>query len=400
MAVIDKEKLSQVQKENYELLMQTLGDKASENLLILPGLCDVHVHFREPGFEYKETIETGAKASSHGGFTQVCTMPNLNPVPDSLENLNVQLAKIKETAKISVYPLGSITVGEKGESLSNFEELAPFVAGFSDDGRGVQSASLMEEAMLKAKSLNKIIVAHCEDNSLLSGGVIHDGEYAKKFGIKGISSASEYSHVLRDIELLKKTGAKYHVCHVSTKESVEAIRKAKKDGIDITCETAPHYLLMDDMMLKREGRFKMNPPIRSKEDKQSLIEGILDGTIDMIATDHAPHSKEEKSKGLEKSAFGIVGIETSFPIMYSYFVKRGILSLEKLLELMVYNPVERFNLSKDYGFTAWEVETPYYIDSSKFLSKGKATPLDGVKVYGKNLATVYGGKVVYKAEEI
>ncbi len=400
MANFDIKNLSKSQQKDYEVLKQTLGEKFSESLLILPAFCDVHVHFREPGFEYKETIETGSNASAHGGFTQVCTMPNLKPVPDSLENLKVQLEKIKETSRISVYPLGSITVGQKGEKLSNFEELAPFVAGFSDDGRGVQTASLMEEAMLKAKSLDKIIVAHCENNSLLSGGVIHDGEFAKNNGFKGISSASEYSHVIRDIELLKKTGAKYHVCHVSTKESVEAIRKAKSEGVDITCETAPHYLLMDDMTLKKEGRFKMNPPIRSKEDRHALIEGVLDGTIDMIATDHAPHSKEEKSKGLTNSAFGIVGIETSFPIMYSYFVKKGVLSLEKLLKLMVYNPIERFNLSADTGLVAWDVETPYYIDSNKFLSKGKATPFDGMKVYGKNLVCVYNGRVIYKDEEI
>lgn len=384
-------------QKDYALMKDVLGDRL-EKLLVIPGLCDVHVHFREPGFEYKETIETGSLSAVRGGFTQVCTMPNLKPVPDSLKNLQFQLKKIKENAKISVYPLGSISKEQEGSELACFTELAPFVCGYSDDGRGVQSKELMEKAMQEAVRNKKIIVAHCEDNSL-TGGVVHDGVFAKTNGLRGISSSCEYSHILRDIELLRQTGAKYHVCHVSAKESVEAIRQAKKEGLDITCETAPHYLFFDDTALKDEGRFKMNPPIRSKEDRSALIEGIKDGTIDMIATDHAPHSREEKSKGLVGSVFGIVGLETSFPVMYTYFVKSGIITLEKLLELMVYNPIKRFNLSHNTGFSVWDVDNPYCIDSSKFLSKGKATPFDGVKVFGKNLLTVYNGEIVYKSEE-
>ena len=300
------------------------------DFVCLPGFADVHVHLREPGFFYKETIESGTRASARGGFTDVCSMPNLNPVPDSYDNLKLQLDIIKKDALIGVHPFGSITKKEMGEELSDMEDMAPFVAGFSDDGRGVQSEEMMISAMEKAKSLNKIIVAHCEDNSLLNGGYIHDGEYARKNNHKGICSESEWGPIQRDIELIKKTGCSYHVCHISTKESVDLIRKAKKDGVDITCETGPHYLLLNDMNLKEEGRFKMNPPIRSEEDRLALIEGIKDGTIDMIATDHAPHSSEEKSKGLKDSLMGVVGIETSFPLMYTNFVKTGMLSLENL----------------------------------------------------------------------
>lgn len=397
--VIGSDNLNENFQKDYALIKDVFGDRL-ENLLVIPGLCDVHVHFREPGFEYKETIETGSKAAARGGFTQVCTMPNLKPVPDSLKNLQPQLEKIKENSKISVYPLGSISKEQKGKELACFEELAPFVCGYSDDGRGVQSKELMKKAMQEAVRLNKVIVAHCEDNSLLMpGGVIHDGVFAKTNGLNGISSAGEYSHILRDIELLRETGAKYHVCHVSAKESVEAVRQAKKEGLDITCETAPHYLFFEDAALKNEGRFKMNPPIRSKEDRLALIEGIKDGTVDMIATDHAPHGREEKSKGLVGSVFGIVGLETSFPVMYSYFVKSGIITLEKLLELMVYNPIKRFDLSHNTGFSVWDVENPYCIDSSEFLSKGKATPFEGVRVFGKSLLTVYNGEIVYKSEE-
>ena len=293
----------------------------SPDYAVFPGFCDVHVHFREPGFSYKETIATGSKASARGGYTAVCTMPNLNPVPDSVDNLHMQLQLIEDTACIHVYPYGAITVGEKGEVLADLEGMAPNVIGFSDDGRGVQSDEMMRCAMLRANALGKMIVAHCEDNSLLRGGYIHDGEYAKAHGHRGICSESEWGQIARDLRLAKETGVKYHVCHISTKESVDIIRKAKAEGVDVTCETGPHYLVMDDSMLEEEGRFKMNPPIRSKEDRDALIEGILDGTIDMIATDHAPHSAEEKAKGLEKSAFGIVGIETAFPIMYTHFVK-------------------------------------------------------------------------------
>ncbi len=368
----------------------------SPDYAVFPGFCDVHVHFREPGFSYKETIATGSMASARGGYTAVCTMPNLNPVPDSLEHLNLQRKLIEDSACIHVYPYGSITVEEKGEALADLEGMAPHVIGFSDDGRGVQSEDMMRTAMLRAKALGKMIVAHCEDNSLLRGGYIHDGEYAAAHGHRGICSESEWGQIARDLELVKETGVKYHVCHISTKESVEIIRKAKAEGVDVTCETGPHYLVMDDSMLEEEGRFKMNPPIRSKEDRDALIEGILDGTIDMIATDHAPHSAEEKGRGLEKSAFGIVGIETAFPIMYTHFVKTGRMTMEQLLKLLVTNPRERFGIPMGNDFSVWDLNAEYAIDPAEFLSMGKATPLAGWKVFGRCMATVCDGKVVYK----
>ena len=368
----------------------------NERYIVFPGFCDVHVHFREPGFSYKETIKTGSLAAARGGYTAVCTMPNLNPVPDSAETLKQQLDIIKADACIDVFPYGAITKREMGKELSDMEDMARDVIAFSDDGRGVQSDDMMRDAMKKAKSLGKMIVAHCEDNSLLQGGYIHDGEYAKLHGHRGICSESEYGPIARDIELVKKSGCSYHVCHISTKESVEIIRQAKRDGVDITCETGPHYLLMDDMNLKEEGRFKMNPPIRSKADKEALIEGILDGTIDMIATDHAPHSAEEKSKGLEKSAFGVVGIETAFPLMYTYFVKTGIITMEKLMELMSLNPMKRFNIPLGNSFTVWDLEKEYKIDPAQFVSKGKATPFEGWKVNGECMLTVSGGQVAYR----
>ena len=369
----------------------------SPRYVVFPGFCDVHVHFREPGFSYKETIATGSRASARGGYTAVCTMPNLNPVPDSVEHLNIQKKLIEDSACIHVYPYGAITVGEKGEELADLEGMAPHVAGFSDDGRGVQSDEMMRQAMIRAKALGKIIVAHCEDNSLLRGGYIHDGEYAKAHGHRGICSESEWGQIARDLQLVKETGCAYHVCHISTKESVDIIRKAKAEGLDVTCETGPHYLVMDDSMLQEEGRFKMNPPIRSKADRDALIEGILDGTIDMIATDHAPHSAEEKSRGLEKSAFGIVGIETAFPIMYTHFVKTGRMNLEKLVELLAINPRKRFGISLGCDYTIWDLEAEYAIDPEEFLSMGKATPLAGWKVFGRCMATVCDGKIVYKA---
>ena len=298
-----------------------LSDLDSSRYAVFPGFCDVHVHFREPGFSYKETIATGSYASARGGYTAVCTMPNLNPVPDSVENLAIQKKLIEDSACIHVYPYGAITVGEKGEVLADLEGMAPDVIGFSDDGRGVQSDDRMRQAMLRAKALNKLIVAHCEVNDLLRGGYIHAGAYAAAHGHRGICSESEWVQIARDLELAKQIGVKYHVCHISTKESVDIIRKAKAAGVDVTCETGPHYLVMDDSMLREEGRFKMNPPLRSREDREALVAGILDGTIDMIATDHAPHSAEEKAKGLEKSAFGVVGIETALPILYTYLVK-------------------------------------------------------------------------------
>ena len=369
----------------------------SPDYAIFPGFCDVHVHFREPGFSYKETIATGSLASARGGYTAVCTMPNLNPVPDSVEHLNLQRNLIEDTACIHVYPYGAITVGEKGETLADLEGMAPHVIGFSDDGRGVQSDDMMRAAMLRAKALGKMIVAHCEDNSLLRGGYIHDGAYAAAHGHRGICSESEWGQIARDLKLVKETGVKYHVCHISTKESVDIIRKAKAEGVDVTCETGPHYLVMDDSMLEEEGRFKMNPPIRGKEDRDALIEGILDGTIDMIATDHAPHSAEEKGKGLEKSAFGIVGIETAFPIMYTHFVKTGRMTMEKLLQLLVTNPRERFGIPMGNDFSIWDLNAQYAIDPAEFVSMGKATPLAGWKVFGKCMATVCDGKIVYKA---
>ena len=370
----------------------------SPRFAVFPGFCDVHVHFREPGFSYKETIGTGSLASARGGYTAVCTMPNLNPVPDSLEHLKMQLDLIENSACIHVYPYGAITVGEKGETLADLEAMAPYVAGFSDDGRGVQSAQMMEQAMLRAKSLGKIIVAHCEDNSLLRGGYIHDGSYAKAHNHRGICSESEWGQIARDLELVAKTGVSYHVCHISTKESVELIRQAKAQGLDVTCETGPHYLVMDDSMLQEDGRFKMNPPLRSLEDRDALVQGILDGTIDMIATDHAPHSAEEKAKGLEKSAFGVVGIETAFPILYTYLVKPGILTMDRLVELLCINPRKRFGLSLGCDYSVWDLEASYTIDPKDFLSQGKATPFTGWQVNGQCMATVCDGKLVYKAK--
>ncbi|MBE5820287.1 MAG: dihydroorotase [Clostridiales bacterium] len=368
---------------------------------LLPGLIDVHVHLREPGFIYKETVETGSMAGAKGGYTSICAMPNLNPVPDSMENLKIELEAIEKTANINVYPYGAITKEEKGEELSDMEEMSKYIIAFSDDGKGIQEENMMLEAMNKAKELNKIIAAHCEVNALLNNGYIHDGEYAKIHGHRGICSESEWKEIERDIELAKKTGVKYHVCHISTKESVELIRKAKKAHVDITCETGPHYLILDDMMLQEDGRFKMNPPIRSKEDRQALIEGILDGTIDMIATDHAPHSEEEKSKGLEKSVMGIVGLETAFPLLYTYFVKEGIISLEKLVELMNTNPRERFEIGTEIkvgekaDLTVYDLNEKYIIDSNNFASKGKSTPFNGYEVFGKCKMTMVGGKIIF-----
>ena len=362
---------------------------------VFPTFCDVHVHLREPGFSYKETIESGTKAAAHGGYSDVFSMPNLNPVPDSKENLNKQLELIKENAVINVHPLASITKRQMGEELSDFEDLGKAIA-FSDDGRGVQSEALMEKAMLKAKSLGKIIVAHCEDNSLLNGGYIHDGEYAKLHSHRGICSESEWGPIVRDLKLAEKTGCKYHVCHISCKESVEAIRQAKARGVDVTCETAPHYLVFNDMDLQEDGRFKMNPPIRSEEDRIALIEGIKDGTIDMIATDHAPHSAEEKSRGLEKSAMGVVGLETAFPVLYTNLVKKGIITLERLIELMAIAPRKRFGLKDTNDFCVYDLNEEYTVNPDEFLSQGRATPFKDNKVFGKCKLTVVNGKIVYK----
>ena len=377
-------------------LADEVASLASSEYVFLPGFCDVHVHFREPGFSYKETIETGSKASAKGGYTAVCTMPNLNPVPDSVANLQLQKRLIEEQAVIHVYPYGAITVGEKGEELANLEGMAPDVIGFSDDGRGVQSDDMMRQAMLRAKELNKMIVAHCEVNELLRGGYIHDGEYAKAHGHKGICSASEYEQIARDLKLVEEIGCKYHVCHISTKESVDIIRKAKARGVDVTCETGPHYLVMDDSFLQEHGRFKMNPPLRSAEDRKALVEGLLDGTIDMIATDHAPHSAEEKGKGLAGSAFGVVGIETAFPVLYTHLVKPGVLTMEKLVQLLAINPRKRFDIPMGKDFTVWDLNKEFTVDPETFLSKGKATPFEGWPLQGECVLTVCDGKIAYK----
>ena len=376
------------------------------NKYIFPGFIDVHVHLREPGFLYKETIATGTQAAAHGGYTAVCSMPNLNPSPDSVENLKIQLDAIKKDACITVLPFGTITEKGLGEKLSDMEGMANDVAGFSDDGRGVQSEEMMLAAMKKAKSLNKIISAHCEDNSLLKGGYIHDGEYAKAHGHRGICSESEWGPIKRDVELVKKTGCAYLVCHISTKESVELIRQAKKQGLDVTCETGPHYLVLSDKDLQEDGRFKMNPPLRSEQDRLALIEGLCDGTIDMIATDHAPHSAEEKAQGLEKSLMGVVGIETAFPILYTKLVKTNIISLEKLISLMCDNPRKRFNIGsaiksgEPADFTVFDLDEAYKIDADDFLSKGKSSPFIGEEVFGKCLLTMHRGEIIWKDKNI
>lgn len=372
---------------------------AVENYIIVPGLCDVHVHFREPGFSYKETIASGSAAAAHGGYTAVCTMPNLDPVPDSAEHLQVQLDAIKRGAAIRVLPYGAITVGEKGEKLADMEAMSDKVCAFSDDGKGVQNDEMMREAMAAAKRLGKIIAAHCEDNSLLFGGYIHDGEYARMHGHRGISSASEYKQIERDLRLAEETGCAYHVCHISTKESVELIRQAKAHGVDVTSETAPHYLVLCDEDMQEDGRFKMNPPLRSREDKKALIEGINDGTIDMIATDHAPHSAEEKGRGLEKSLMGIVGLETAFPVLYTELVTKNIITLDRLVELMSFKPKERFGIDTNNDFAVFDISEAYKIDPEDFLSMGRATPFAGREVFGRCLLTVHNEKVVYKAED-
>jgi len=394
---VDTDILSRTPFFSFENLFSDVDFRSSEysGCVFLPGFCDVHVHFREPGFSYKETIATGSNAAARGGYTCVCTMPNLNPVPDSLQNLGQQRALIEQNATVRVLPYGAITVGQKGETLSDMQGMAPYVVAFSDDGRGVQSEELMRKAMQEAKRLGKIIVAHCEDNSLLFGGYIHDGAYAKAHGHRGICSASEYKQIERDLKLVEELGVAYHVCHVSAKESVALIREAKKRGVNVTAETAPHYLVLDENDLQEEGRFKMNPPLRERADRLSLIEGIKDGTIDMIATDHAPHSAEEKSRGLEKSAMGVVGLETAFPVLYTELVKTGVITLEKLVELLAINPRKRFSIPYGNEFTVWDLKEKYTIEPDAFASKGRATPFAGREVYGKCKRTIYGGKVVW-----
>ena len=367
----------------------------ASSFVVLPGFVDVHVHLREPGFSYKETIRSGSLAAAHGGYTTVCAMPNLNPVPDSMEHLQPELDAIRRDAVIRVLPYGAITEGEKGEKLADLDAMAPYVVAFSDDGKGVQDREMMRAAMLKAKQLGRLIVAHCEDNSLLHGGYIHDGAYARTHGHRGICSESEWRPIQRDLELVRETGCGYHVCHISTKESVDLIRKAKAEGLDVTCETGPHYLLLDDSCLQEDGCFKMNPPLRDKADREALLEGLADGTIDMIATDHAPHSAEEKGRGLEKSAMGIVGLETAFPLLYTELVEPGVISMERLMELLHDAPCRRFNIPTDTGFTVFDLNDTYRIDQADFLSMGKATPFTGWEVQGRCLLTAAGETAVW-----
>lgn len=370
--------------------------KTDDKYIRFPGFCDVHVHFREPGFSYKETIGTGSRAAAAGGYTAVCTMPNLSPVPDSVENLRLEQDIIDRDAVIAVYPYASITKSELGEELSDMEALKSKAVAFSDDGKGVQSEDMMRRAMEKAASLGKIIAAHCEVNELLRGGYIHDGRYAAEHGHVGICSESEWREIERDVRLAGETDCAFHVCHISCRESVEIIRKAKRDGVNVTCETAPHYLVLCEDDLMEDGRFKMNPPLRSADDRAALIEGIKDGTIDMIATDHAPHSKEEKSKGLKGSAMGITGLETAFPVLYSRLVKPGVISLERLIELMAVNPRKRFGIPIGDDYTVWDLDAEYEIDPAEFISMGRATPFEGMKVSGRCIRTVYGGKTIYE----
>ncbi len=372
------------------------------NKYIFPGFTDVHVHLREPGFLCKETIETGTKAAARGGYTSVCAMPNLKPVPDSAEDIKIETDIIEKTAVVHVYPYGAITVDEMGKELADLEGMAPYAIAFSDDGHGVQNDDMMRNAMKKSKELGKMIVAHCEVNELLEGGYIHKGKYAELHGHKGICSESEWKQIERDIELVKETGCAYHVCHISTKESVELIRKAKSEGVNISCETGPHYLVLNDMDLQEEGRFKMNPPIRDESDRLALIEGIKDGTIEFIATDHAPHTEEEKSKGLKNSLMGVVGLETAFPIVYTELVRKGIITLEKAMELLNGNAIERFGIGSEIAagkpadLTVFDLDEEYVIDPKDFLSKGKSTPFTGRKVFGKCLMTMVNGEMVYK----
>ncbi len=371
-------------------------DVSFSDVSVFPAFCDVHVHFREPGFSYKETIRTGSLAAAHGGYTDVCTMPNLNPVPDCREAMELQLARIRESAVIRVHPYAAITVGERGERLADLEGLAPLCIAFSDDGKGVQRDELMREAMARARDLGKVIAAHCEDNRLLRSGYIHDGAYAKAHGHRGICAESEWGPIARDLKLAKETGCRYHVCHVSTAESVALIRRAKEDGVDVTCETAPHYLLLSENDLQEDGRFKMNPPLRREEDRQALLDGLRDGTIDMIATDHAPHSAAEKSRGLEGSLMGVVGLETAFPALYTGLVRTGILSLETLIDKMALAPRKRFGIPMTTDFCVYDLKKSYEIDPETFLSMGRSTPFAGTTVYGENLMTICGGKAVWQ----
>ena len=373
------------------------------DFMIVPGFVDVHVHLREPGFSYKETIFSGTAAAAAGGYTAVCAMPNLKPVPDSREHLETQLEIIRREAKVHVYPYGAITCGEAGEALADLAAMAPEVAGFSDDGRGVQSREMMRAAMETAKRLDKPIVAHCEDESLLQKGwSVHNGAFAQAHGLIGNDSESEWRQVERDLELVRETGCQYHVCHVSTKESVALVRKAKAEGLPVTCETGPHYLVLCDEDLLDEGRFRMNPPIRSAADRDALLEGLLDGTVDCIATDHAPHSAQEKAGGLAKSLNGIVGLECAFPVLYTQLVRTGAVPMETLLKALCVNPRRIFRLpggnvapGEIADLTVLDLNRPHVIDSANFRSLGRATPFDGWGVAAAVAATICGGELVY-----
>lgn len=389
--IVRIERGGHISPENTGISEYNMRDK-----LVTYGLCDVHVHLRQPGFEAKETIFTGTTAAMTGGYTAVCAMPNLNPTPDSIEHISEELKHINDDAAIKVYPYAAITIDRKGRQLVDMEALREYAIAFSDDGSGVQSEEMMRRAMEEAAKLDVIIAAHCEVNDLLKGGYIHDGEYCKANGHKGICSESEWGQIERDLKLAEETGCRYHVCHISTKESVELIREAKKRGVKVTCETGPHYLVFCDEDLQDEGRFKMNPPIRSKEDRAALIEGIKDGTIDCIATDHAPHTADEKSRGLKGSAMGVVGLETAFGVCYTYLVKTGIITLHRLMELMSFNPRRIFGLEVNgkANFTIFNLDEEWTVDSSKFASMGKATPFDGMKLIGKPESLIYEGKEI------
>lgn len=363
----------------------------------IPALVDMHVHFREPGYPQKETIRSGSNAAMCAGYSDVFTMPNLNPAPDNIDNLRIQQGIIARDSLIGVHPYASITLGRKGEGeLVNMEALAPLVAGFSDDGCGVQSEDLMRRAMEECARVGSMIVEHCEVNDLLHNGYIHAGVYARAHEHRGVCSESEWREVERNIRLSEETGCRLHICHISTKESVQLIREAKARGAKVTCETAPHYLLLDERCMGEDGCWKMNPPLRGVDDRMALLAGIQDGTIDVIATDHAPHTAEEKSRGLEKSAFGIVGIECAFPLMYTYLVRTGFITLERLVELMSTRAREITGLPQGTSWATFEVETPYEIDPGKFLSKGHSTPFAGWQVYGRCIETVYNGKTVFQ----
>lgn len=374
---------------------------ADRGTIVLPALVDVHVHFREPGYSYKETIRTGSLAAAAGGYTCVCTMPNLNPVPDCPENIGKQLEIIRRDAVTDVRPYASITVGRKGLEVVDVASLKAMAVAFSDDGSGVQDEKMMLKAMEIIAENDCILAAHCEDNTLLEGGYIHKGRYAAAHSHRGICSESEWKQIERDLRLAEQTGCAYHVCHISTKESVDIIRRAKDRGVNVTCETGPHYLLLCEDDLQEDGRFKMNPPLRAAEDRHALIEGLKDGTIDMIATDHAPHSAEEKSKGLEGSAMGIVGLETAFPLMYTGLVRRGVIGLDRLVELMSTAPRKRFRLGDAPSDKAvFDLETPYTIDSSTFKSMGRSTPFEAWTVYGRCIETIREGKTIYSYRQI